>query len=66
MAKQPAPALTVETLVHDEATRKNSPTAEYNKSLMQKGERSAVRCARGGRYCYLALEDVLRSMESGN
>ncbi len=44
MAKQTAPALTVETLVHDEATRKNIPTAEYQ-SVMQKDERSPVRVA---------------------
>ena len=44
MAKHPAPALTVETLVHDEATRKNIPTAEYQ-SVMQKDERSPVRVA---------------------
>jgi len=42
MAKQPA--LSVETLVHDEATRKNIPTAEYQ-SVMQKDERSPVRVA---------------------
>ncbi|MCB1946993.1 MAG: hypothetical protein KDF55_15780, partial [Thauera sp.] len=44
MAKQSAPALTVETLTHDEATRKNIPTAEYQ-SVMQKDERSPVRVA---------------------
>lgn len=44
MAKQTAPALTVETLTHDEATRKNIPTAEYQ-SVMQKDERSPVRVA---------------------
>ncbi len=37
-------SLTVETLVHDEATRKNIPTAEYQ-SVMQKDERSPVRVA---------------------
>ncbi|MBS0551762.1 MAG: hypothetical protein JSS47_04420 [Proteobacteria bacterium] len=65
MAKQTAPALTVETLVHDEATRKNIPTAEYQ-SVMQKDERSPVRVAGGVHYCYPALEDVFRSMESAN
>ncbi|MBN8441069.1 MAG: hypothetical protein J0M28_05110 [Thauera sp.] len=62
MAKQTAPALAVETLVHEEATRKNIPTAEYQ-SVMQKDERSRVRVAGGGQYCYAALEHVLRSME---
>ncbi len=37
-------SLTVETLVHDEATRKNIPTAEYQ-SVMQKDELSPVRVA---------------------
>ena len=35
---------TVETLKHDEATRKNIPTAEYQ-SVMQKNEQSPVRVA---------------------
>ena len=35
---------TVETLTHDEATRKNIPTAEYQ-SVMQKEEQSPVRVA---------------------
>lgn len=47
MAKQSAPVLTVETLVHDEATRKNIPTAEYP-SVMQKDERSPVRVVGDG------------------
>lgn len=65
MAKQSAPALSVETLVHDEATRKNILTAEYQ-SVMQKDERSPVLFARGGHNCYPALEDVFRSMERAN
>ena len=36
--------LTVETLTHDEATRKNIPTAEYQ-SVMQKDEQDPVRVA---------------------
>lgn len=44
MAKKPTPNLTVETLTHDEATRKNIPTAEYE-SVMHANERSAVRVA---------------------
>ena len=34
MAKAPTKTLTVETLKHDDATRKNIPTAEYQ-SVMQ-------------------------------
>ncbi|MBW8371485.1 MAG: site-specific DNA-methyltransferase [Thiobacillus sp.] len=44
MAKKPKTPLTVETLKHDEATRKNIPTAEYQ-SVMQKEEQSPVRVA---------------------
>jgi adenine-specific DNA-methyltransferase len=36
--------LTVETLTHDEATRKNIPTAEYQ-SVMKKNEQNPVRVA---------------------
>ena len=36
--------LTIETLTHDEATRKNIPTAEYQ-SVMQKNEQDPVRVA---------------------
>ena len=42
MAKKPKPPLTVEALKHDEATRKNIPTAEYQ-SLMQKEDGAPVR-----------------------
>jgi adenine-specific DNA-methyltransferase len=41
MAKKPN-RLTVETLKHDKATRKNIPTAEYQ-SVMKKDEQNAVR-----------------------
>src|ERR1039458_8412611 len=44
MAKKPKTPLTVETLKHDEATRKNIPTAEYQ-SVMQKEELSPIRKA---------------------
>jgi len=44
MAKKPASKLTVETLKHDDATRKNIPTAEYQ-SVMQKEELTPVRVA---------------------
>src|SRR5919206_3553848 len=39
-----AAAKTVETLVHDEATRKNIPTAEYQ-SVLQREQESPVRVA---------------------
>ena len=45
MAKKQTP-LTVETLTHEEARRKNIPTAEYQ-SVMQKEEQSPVRVAYG-------------------
>lgn len=44
MAKKPKTPLTVETLKHDDATRRNIPTAEYQ-SVMQKEEQSPVRVA---------------------
>jgi adenine-specific DNA-methyltransferase len=44
MAKKPKNPKTVETLTHDEATRKNIPTAEYQ-SVMQKDEQSPIRVA---------------------
>lgn len=44
MAKKTKTPLTVETLKHDDATRKNIPTAEYQ-SVMQKEEQSPVRVA---------------------
>src|SRR3954470_4380996 len=43
MAKTQTPK-TVETLTHDEASRKNIPTAEYQ-SVMEKTEQSPVRVA---------------------
>ncbi len=43
MAKKPNP-LTVETIKHDDATRKNIPTAEYQ-SVMQKEEQTPIRVA---------------------
>src|ERR1700688_1539509 len=44
MAKKQSTAKTVETLKHEEATRKNIPTAEYQ-SVLQKAEQSPVRRA---------------------
>ena len=44
MAKKPASQITVETIKHDEATRKNIPTAEYQ-SVMQKEELTPIRVA---------------------
>ncbi len=44
MAKAPKNKLSVEALKHDDATRKNIPTAEYQ-SVMQKNEQSPVRIA---------------------
>ena len=44
MAKKPKNQLTVESLKHDEATRKNIPTAEYQ-SVMQKEELTPIRVA---------------------
>ena len=42
MAKKPTPKKTVEALKHDEATRKNIPTAEYQ-SVLQNAEKEPVR-----------------------
>ena len=44
MAKKQTTSKTVEALKHDEATRKNIPTAEYQ-SVMQKNEQDPVRVA---------------------
>lgn len=44
MAKKPESRLSVETLKHDEATRKNIPTAEYQ-SVMAKDEQNPIRVA---------------------
>ena len=44
MAKKPATKKTVESLKHDEASRKNIPTAEYQ-SVLQKEEQTPVRVA---------------------
>src|SRR5438128_3033955 len=41
---RPIPIKTVETLKHEEATRKNIPTAEYQ-SVLQKSEQRPVRVA---------------------
>ena len=44
MAKKPESKLSVETLTHDEAKRKNIPTAEYQ-SVMHKDEQNPIRLA---------------------
>ncbi len=44
MAKKTKTPLTVETIKHDDATRKNIPTAEYQ-SVMQKEEQTPIRVA---------------------
>jgi adenine-specific DNA-methyltransferase len=44
MAKKIAPGKTVEALKHDEATRRNIPTAEFQ-SVLQKNEQDPVRVA---------------------
>lgn len=44
MAKKPKAQLSVETIKHDDATRKNIPTAEYQ-SVMQKGEQTPIQVA---------------------
>jgi adenine-specific DNA-methyltransferase len=44
MAKKPESKLSVETLTHDEANRKNIPTAEYQ-SVMHKDEQNPIRLA---------------------
>lgn len=44
MAKKPKAPLSVETIRHDDATRKNIPTAEYQ-SVMQKGEQTPIQVA---------------------
>lgn len=42
MAKQPKNSLSVEAIIHDEATRKNIPTAEYQ-SVMKKDDQASVK-----------------------
>jgi adenine-specific DNA-methyltransferase len=44
MARKPVTKLTVETLKHDEATRKNIPTAEHQ-SIMHEADKSPVQVA---------------------
>ena len=45
MAKKSNNPKTVDALKHDEATRENIPTAEYQ-SVLQKAEQNPVRIAR--------------------
>ena len=49
MAKKPTVSKTVETIKHDEAKRKNIPTAEYQ-SVLQKNEQDPKR----------AYEDIVK------
>jgi adenine-specific DNA-methyltransferase len=44
MARKPTPSRTIEALRHEEATRKNIPTAEYQ-SVLQKETQDPVRVA---------------------
>ncbi|MCP4408586.1 MAG: DNA methylase, partial [Gammaproteobacteria bacterium] len=44
MARKPKQKKSVETLTHEEASRKNIPTAEYH-SVMRKDEQSPIRVA---------------------
>ena len=44
MARTPKQPKTVETLTHDEASRKNIPTAEF-RSVMERSEQSAIQVA---------------------
>src|SRR5947209_12585105 len=44
MAKKPEKKKTVETLTHEEASRKNIPTAEFE-SVMRREEQSPIRVA---------------------
>ncbi|MDP2825272.1 MAG: hypothetical protein Q8O52_21645 [Sulfuritalea sp.] len=56
------PKLTVEALKHDEATRKNIPTAEYQ-SVMQKEEQSPIRVALGRGVAGLDAEKQRRNRD---
>ncbi|MDD4101712.1 MAG: hypothetical protein PHU80_03660 [Kiritimatiellae bacterium] len=44
MAKKPTPPKIITTLTHEDATRKNIPTAEYQ-SVLKAGEQTPVRLA---------------------
>jgi len=54
--------LSVETLTHDEATRKNIPTAEYQ-SVMGKDEQNPIRLAYERRNCDLDPQQVWRGKD---
>jgi adenine-specific DNA-methyltransferase len=60
--KQNTKTKTVETLKHDEATRKNIPTAEYQ-SVMQKDEQNPIRVAYERRNRDLAPQLVWRGKD---
>ena len=61
-AKKPKPKLSVEALKHEDATRKNIPTAEYQ-SVMAKAEQTPVRVAYGRPSSALADEKERRSRD---
>src|SRR5437899_7513207 len=62
MANKQTTKKTVETLKHDEATRKNIPSAEYQ-SVMQKEEQSPVRVANERRHRDLDPQLVWRGKD---
>ena len=62
MAKKSNNPKTVEALKHDEATRKNIPTAEYQ-SVLQKAEQNPVRVAYERRNRDLDLQLVWRGKD---
>src|SRR6266571_4455501 len=59
---RPVPIKTVEILKHEEATRKNIPTAEYQ-SVLQKKEQSPIRVAYERRNRDLDLQLVWRGKD---
>ena len=62
MTKKPKTPLSVEAIKHDDATRKNIPTAEYQ-SVLAQDERSPVRVAYGRPSSALADEKEKRSRD---
>jgi hypothetical protein len=64
MAKKQTTKKTVETIKHDEATRKDIPTAEYQ-SVLQKEEETPVRHAYflGANYPYSALKTTAQGRD---
>ena len=56
MAKKPEKNKTVETLTHEEASRKNIPTAEFQ-SVLQKEHQSPIRVAYERRKAFCVIND---------